>query len=71
MAGVLELAQLLQHDGVAEVDVGGGRVEPELDPQRAALGEAAFERPGGQAIDRISGEVGGQVGGGFGHPPQC
>ena len=71
---VLELAQLLEHDRVAEVDVGGGRVEPELDPQRPALGEPPLERPGGQAIDRIAGEVGGRAGGlgsGFCHPAQC
>ena len=61
VAGVLELAQLLEHHGVAEVDVGGGRVEPELDAQRAALGEPPLECPGGQAIDRISGQVGGQA----------
>ena len=41
MAEVLELAQLLQHDGVAEVDVGRRRVEAELDAQRAALAPAA------------------------------
>ncbi len=35
--GVLELAQLAQHDRVAEVDVGRRRVDPQLDPQRAAL----------------------------------
>ena len=34
---VLELAQLLEHDGVAEVDVGRGRIDTELDPQRPAL----------------------------------
>ena len=38
--GVLELAQLLQHDGVAEVDVGGRRVEAELDAQRAGRSRA-------------------------------
>ena len=32
--GRLELAELLEHDHVAEVDVGGGRVDAELDPQR-------------------------------------
>ena len=35
MAEVLELAQLLQHDRVPEVDVGRRRVEPELDAQLA------------------------------------
>ena len=37
MAQVLELAQLLQHDGVAEVDVRRRRVEAQLGPQLAAL----------------------------------
>ncbi len=37
VAGVLELAQLAQHDRVAEVDVGRGRVDPELHAQLAAL----------------------------------
>ncbi len=37
MAEVLELAQLLQHHGVAEVDVGRRRVQPQLDPQLASL----------------------------------
>ena len=42
VAGVLELAQLLEHDHVAEVDVGGRRVDPELHPQRPSLaGRAA------------------------------
>ena len=43
VARVLELAQLLQHDGVAEVDVGRGRVEAELDPQRPALALGELE----------------------------
>ena len=50
VAGVLELAQLAEHDGVPQVDVGRRRVDAELDPQRAAqreLGRRA--RPGGQA----------------------
>ena len=74
MARVLELAQLLQHDGVAEMDVGGGRVEPELDPQRAAFGEPSLEGSVGEAVDRVAGEMGGRlsgVRGGFWHPAQC
>ena len=39
VAGVLEPAQRPQHDRVAEVEVGGGRVETELHPQAAAGGE--------------------------------
>ena len=74
VARVLELAQLLEHDGVAEVDVGGGRVEPELHPQRTAFGEPPLEGSVGQAVDRVAGEMGGRasgVRGGFWHPAQC
>ena len=39
VAGLLELAQLLQDDRVAEVDVGRGRVDAQLHPQRLAAGE--------------------------------
>ena len=42
---VLELPQLAQNDGVAEVDVRRGRVDPELHPQRAALAELALAAP--------------------------
>jgi hypothetical protein len=68
---VLELAQFLEDDGVAEVDVGGGGVEPELDAERPAFGEPTLERPARQAVDRIPDEVGGLVGRGFCHPAQC
>ena len=71
MAGVLELAQLLEDDGVTEVDVGRGRVEPELGAQGSVLGQPPLERPGGQAVDRIPGQESGPAGGGFGHPAQC
>jgi hypothetical protein len=64
--GVLELAQLAEHDRVAEVDVGRGRVDPELDPQRPALRprrpELCRERTLGQAVDRAQFEDGGFVG---------
>ena len=43
VAEVLELAQLLQHDGVAEVDVGRRRVEAELGPQLAALARGGLQ----------------------------
>ena len=53
VAEVLELAQLLQDDGVAEVDVGRRRVEAELHAQLAALArgllELALETPSGRA----------------------
>jgi hypothetical protein len=58
VAGGLELPQLLEHDHVAEVDVGGGRVDAELDAQRPARGEALLEHPGGQHVDRAEGQLG-------------
>ena len=58
MAEVLELAQLLQHDGVAEVDVGRRRVEAELGPQLAALAlgglQAARQSPGRQRLGGVA-----------------
>ena len=57
---VLELAQLLQDDGVAEVDVGRGRVDAELDAQRAALARgrelAPRARPAGSDVDGVAGQ---------------
>ena len=44
VAGVLEVAQLAQHDRVPEVDVGRRRVDPQLHAQRAPEGQLALER---------------------------
>ena len=50
---------------MAEVDVGRGRVDTELDPQLPALAagrrEPARQRPLGQAVDRVASERGGLV----------
>ena len=43
VAELLELAQLAQHDGEAEVDVGRGGVDPELRPERPAGAELAAQ----------------------------
>ncbi len=60
MAGVLELAQLLQHDGVAEVDVWGRRIEAELAAQRltalTCARELRSERTGRQRVLDVAGE---------------
>src|SRR5438132_1145713 len=45
VAEVLELAQLAQPDGVAEMDVGRGGVEPLLDAQRTFPGAGLLEPP--------------------------
>ena len=67
MAGVLERAQLGQDDAVAEVDVGAGRVDAELDPQRAPLAQAA-RRAGPRAArrprrDRVAASLSGAAAG--------
>ncbi len=38
VAEVLQLAHFVQHHGVADVDIGRGRVQPQLDAQRLAAG---------------------------------
>ena len=43
MAEVLQLAQLVELHRVSEVQVGPGRVEALLDPQRLAASELGFE----------------------------
>ena len=55
--GLLELGQLREHDAVAEVDVGRGRVDAELDPQRPALGELLGEAALGQRLLRPGQEL--------------
>ena len=63
VAEVLELAQLLQHDGVAEVDVRRRRVEAELGPQLAALAlgglQPALEAARGQRLGGVARQEGG------------
>ena len=75
MAEVLELAQLLQDDRVAEVDVGRRRVEAELHAQLATVAggllELALEPPLRQGVDGVAGQERGGVRGGLGHPTQC
>ena len=44
VAEILKLPELLQDDRVAEVNVGGGGVQPELDAQRAPLPELLEQR---------------------------
>jgi len=39
VAEVLEMLQLVDHHGVAQVQIGSSRIEPELDAQRTSAGE--------------------------------
>ena len=55
--GVLELAQLAQHDRVAEVDVRRRRVDAELHAQRPAERELLREGVGRQAVDGAGGQA--------------
>ena len=52
MALLLELGELGEHHDVAEVDVGGGRIDAQLDPERLALGELLLERALGEGLLR-------------------
>ena len=71
VAEVLHLAHLVEHDGVAEVDVGRGRIEPELDPQRLAARELDGELGLDQELVRPVFEDRDLLGDGNGHvrPP--
>ena len=65
MAEVLELPHLVEQHGVAEVQVGGGRVEAGLDPQRAAELEPGLQFVGledlvGAAADQCPARVAGR-----------
>ena len=66
VAGVLELAQLAQHDRVTEVDVGRGRVDPSLTrsgrPSRGGAAQLLRQRPRGQAVDGVAAELRGFLG---------
>ena len=52
MAEALELGQLAEDDGVPEGQVGRGRVDAELDPQRPALGLGGLQ-PLAEAVARV------------------
>ncbi len=57
MAGVLKGAHPLERDRVADVDLGRGDVDAELDPQRPTLGELPVELALGKDVDGVPSEV--------------
>ena len=59
VAEILELAELLEDDREAEVDVGRGGVDAQLDAERPAELQLPLEPPVGQAIDGVPSEPGG------------
>ena len=56
MARLLKGAKLVEHHHVPEVDVGGGRIDPQLDPKRPPalelLGEPALGQRLGGALEQ-------------------
>jgi hypothetical protein len=50
MTLLLELGQLGEHNHMAEMDVGGGWIDAQLDPERLASGELLLERTLGQDL---------------------
>src|SRR5206468_12794371 len=56
LAEILEQPQSAQHDGEAEVEVGRGGVDTELDPQRTAGRELLAELVCGDDVDGAGGQ---------------
>ena len=67
VAQVLELAQLAQDHGVAEVDVGRGGIDPELHAQRPALSQLALQCALREGVDGIPGKEAGGLSRGIRH----
>jgi hypothetical protein len=51
---LLEFAQLLERNSVAEMEVRGRRVHPQFDSQRASFGQFRRKFTGGDNFDRIA-----------------
>ncbi len=68
MAGPLERRHPLERDRVADVDVRGGDVDPELDAQGPTGRELALELPVGEHVDGVACQVVDEIGGGHGRP---
>ena len=57
MTGALEGRHALERDGVADVNVRRGRVDPELHAQGPAERELALELALGEDVDRVPGQL--------------
>src|SRR5262249_35058336 len=56
VAAVLEQPEPAEHNGATEVDVGRGRVDAELDPQRGAALDLLAQLRFGDHVDRVRGQ---------------
>ena len=63
MARALEIAQLLERDRMAQVQVGRRRIHPELDSQRPAVGELRRQLGMGDYFDGVAAELVGLLSG--------
>jgi hypothetical protein len=57
VARILEGAHPLERDRMADVDLGRGDVDAELDPQRPTLRELALELALGKDVDGVPHEI--------------
>ena len=63
MAGALKIAQFLERDGMAKMQIGRGRIHAELDPQRTPVGQLRRQFGIRDYFDRVAAEPIGSVSG--------
>ncbi len=56
VARILKVAQLLEHNAVTEMQIGCGRIHPELDPERAAERKFGRKLGGRNNLDSAAGQ---------------
>jgi hypothetical protein len=57
MAEVLEVLHLAKQHGMAEVEIGRGRIEADFDDERLALGDFGLEIAGADDVHASFGEI--------------